>query len=195
MKARWLAGIGLLVVVVGATVARPRGGRPSAAVSRGDGGASGAPPERVRATEMSAGGQRPALPSRLRHREGKGAASARDLDLAAMSDAIEASRAARTEAQRLAADDLGLEAPTRAAIAEIFAQERTAVTELAGTADATSDAVHGNIIDERKRRLAELLGQARAEQFNAAYMRHWLDMLSAVYPPLHAQVDDEDESM
>jgi hypothetical protein len=46
-----------------------------------------------------------------------------------MSDAIEASRAARTEAQRLAADELGLEAPTRAAVAEIFAQEQRGVPQ------------------------------------------------------------------
>ncbi len=192
MKARWLACIGLLLVVVAAMVARTRGGRPSSAGSRARGGPSVAPTERVRASEMRAGGPRPALPSRLRRRVGGGDASARDLQLAAMSDAIEGSRAARTEAQRLAADELGLGAPTRAAVAEIFAQERRAVTSLDGTA-AMSDAVHGDLIDQRKRRLADLLGQARAEQFNEVYTRHWLDMLSAVYPPSEAPVDDEVE--
>jgi len=191
MKARWLACIGLLVVVIGAMAARTGGGRPSSGSSAG-GGPSGAPTERVRASEMSEGGPRPALPARLRRRVGGGDASARDLQLAAMSDAIEASRAARIEAQRLAADELGLEAPTRAAVAEIFAQERRAVTSLDGT-DATSDAVHGDLIHQRKRRLAELLGQARAEQFNEVYTRHWLDMLSAVYPPSEAPADGDDE--
>lgn len=191
MKARWLACIGLLVVVVGAMVARTRGGRPHSDGSSGGGGPSGAPTERVRESEMSEGGPRPALPSRLRRRVG-GDASARDVQLAAMSDAIEASRAARTEAQRLAADELGLDAPTRAAVAEIYAQERRAVTSLDETA-AMSDAVHGDLIDRRKGRLAELLGQARAAQFNEVYTRHWLDMLSAVYPLSEAPADDDDE--
>ncbi len=111
-----------------------------------------------------------------------GATSERDGKLAEMSEAIELSRTARTEAQRLASEELMLDAPTRAAIAAIFNQERQAVTGLEGTPDATSDAVHGNLIDQRRRRLAELLGQARADEFNAVYTRHWLDLLSAVYP-------------
>ena len=77
-------------------------------------------------------------------------------------------------------DELGLDATARDAISAIFDEERHGVVMLEGTSDAMSDVAHGNLIEQRKRRLAELLGAERADEFHQLYIRHWLDALSDV---------------
>ncbi|MBL8622732.1 MAG: hypothetical protein JNK64_15560 [Myxococcales bacterium] len=191
MKARWIIAGGVLLVGLGGVfVAHTRAWRPSRADAHAvrvadrtvaDGVPADGGPDT--ADHPAPGRPRTFRPPRLRLRtDSTNATRTRDRELAEMRDAIEASRTARIEAQRLACDELGLDDVTRGAVASIFEQERQAVTSLAGTPDASDDGVHANLIEQRKSRLAALLGHERAEEFSSAYTRHWLDMLSAVYP-------------
>lgn len=189
MRGRWFAAcVGLLVVLVVVAVVRTRGraSRTDSSStqlpshSSGDGAAATGPADLTR--QDAHGRRRVFRPLRLQPLGGgTSTSSAVDRELAAMSEAIETSHTARTEAQRLAGDELGLDTPTREAIAAIFDDERQAVTGLEGTADATNDTIHTNLIEERKRRLAGLLGEEQAKRFHQAYTRYWIDALSAVY--------------
>ena len=181
MKVRWLPACGLLLMVAVVAIARNRAGRPDQGDSTAIAGpshsvADSATAERPSAVDNARSSRRGARPMHLRGRSG--GTSALDNEIARMTEGLERSRTARLDAQLLTVEDLGLDATTRDAISAIFEEEQHGVVLLEGTSEAMSDAAHGDLIDQRKRRLAELLGPERADEFHQLYLRHWLDALS-----------------
>ena len=189
MKARWLPACGLLLLVGVVAIARTRAGHPDQRSSSAVGSPSRSVAANAAAARPSSAGDN-ALSGRRGFRQmplraragGTNAARALDDEIARMAEGLERSRTARLDAQRLTVDDLGLDAADRDAISAIFDEERHGVVMLEGTPEAMSDAAHGNLIEQRKRRLAELLGPERADEFQQLYLRHWLDALSAEDP-------------